>query len=47
MRKKLSKWWFLVIMAIPFVLMMCLHIGIAIGTYFGININVPGIEAED
>lgn len=46
MKNKLSKWWFLVILAIPFFLMFCLHIGIALGNYFGININVPNVDAS-
>ena len=46
MKNKLSKWWFLVVLAIPFFLMLCLHIGIALGNYFGININVPNVDAS-
>lgn len=46
MKSKLSKWWFLVVLAIPFLLMLCLHIGIALGDYFGININVPNVDAS-
>lgn len=46
MKNKLSKWWFLVVLAIPFLLMLCLHIGIALGNYFGININVPNVDAS-
>lgn len=46
MKNKLSKWWFLVVLAIPFLLMFCLHIGIALGNYFGININVPNVDAS-
>ncbi len=46
MKNKLSKWWFLVVLAIPFILMFCLHIGIALGNYFGININVTNVDAS-
>lgn len=46
MKNKLLKWWFLVVLAIPFLLMFCLHIGIALGNYFGININVPNVDAS-
>lgn len=46
-KNKAPKWWLLAIVATPLVLMLCLHIGIALGQYFGININVPGIDAAD
>ena len=46
MENKLSKWWSLVVLTIPFILMLCLHIGIALGNYFGININVPNVDAS-
>lgn len=46
MKNKLSKWWFLVVIIIPFLLMLCLHIGIALSNYFGININVPNVDAS-
>lgn len=46
MKNKLSKWWILVVILIPFLLMFCLHIGIALGNYFGININVPNVDAS-
>lgn len=46
MKNKLSKWWFLLVLAVPFILMVCLHIGIALGNYFGININVPNVDAS-
>ena len=46
MKNKLSKWWFLAVLAIPLFLMLCLHIGIALGNYFGININVPNVDAS-
>lgn len=46
MKNKLSKWWFLIVIAIPFFLMFCLHIGIVLGNYFGININVPNADAS-
>lgn len=46
MKNKLLKWWILLIVAIPFILMLCLHIGIALGNYFGININVPNVDAS-
>ena len=46
MKNKLSKWWILVVILIPVFLMFCLHICIALGNYFGININVPNIDAS-
>ncbi len=46
MRKNINKWWVLVIIFVPFILMFCLHIGIALGRYFGININVPNVDAS-
>lgn len=46
MKNKLSKWWFLIVIAIPFLLMLCLHIGIALGNYFDLNINVPNVDAS-
>lgn len=46
MKNRLSKWWILVVVFIPFLLMFCLHIGIALGNYFGININVPNVDAS-
>lgn len=45
MKNKMSKWWILLIVAIPFILMLCLHIGIALGNYFGISINIPNVDA--
>ena len=44
--KKSLKLWIVVIIAIPFILMFCLHIGIALSDYFGININVPNVDAS-
>lgn len=44
--KKSLKLWIVVIIAIPFILMFCLHIGIALGDYFGININIPNVDAS-
>ena len=35
------------IFIIPFLIMVCLHIGIAVGRYFNININVPNVSAAD
>lgn len=46
MKNKELKWWVLVVTSIPFFLMLCLHIGIALGNYFGVNINVPNIDAS-
>lgn len=46
MKNRLSKWWITLVLAIPFLLMLCLHIGIALGNYFGININVPNVDAS-
>ena len=39
MKKKLSKYWFLIILFAPFFLIFCFHIGLALGAYFGINMN--------
>lgn len=48
MKKKLAKWQIIaiIIFVIPFILMFCFHIGIAFGQYFGININVPNVDAS-
>lgn len=46
MKNKLYKWWITLVFAIPFLLMLCLHIGIALGNYFDININVPNVDAS-
>lgn len=43
---KLFKLWIAVVALIPFILMFCLHIGIALSDYFGININVPNVDAS-
>ena len=43
---KLSKLWIAAVVVIPFILIFCLHIGIALGNYFGININVPNVDAS-
>lgn len=40
-------WWILGIAAAPFILMLCLHLGLAIQQYFRFNINVPNVEAAD
>lgn len=40
-------WWILGIAAAPFILMLCLHLGLAIQRYFRFNINVPNVEAAD
>ena len=45
MRNKKSLWWIAAVIALPFVVMLGLHIGIALGNYFHININVPNIDA--
>lgn len=45
MKNKKSLWWIVVIIALPFVIMFGLHIGIALGNYFHVNINVPNIDA--
>lgn len=47
MKKKLSKYWFLVILIAPFFLMFCFHIGLALGAYFGISINADDISTKD
>lgn len=46
MKNRLPNRWIALILAIPFLLMLCLHIGIALGNYFGININVPNVDAS-
>lgn len=46
MNNKLSKLWILTVVFIPFILMLFLHIGIALGEYFGIDINVPNVDAS-
>lgn len=46
MNKKFPKLWIVVVIGIPFILMFFLHIGIALGNYFGININVPNVDAS-
>ena len=45
MKNKKSLWWIVVIIALPFVIMFGLHIGIALGNYFHVNINVPNVDA--
>lgn len=45
-RIKFSKLWVAAVVLIPFILMFGLHIGIALGNYFGININVPNVDAS-
>lgn len=45
MNNKKSLWWIVVVIALPFIVMLGLHIGIALGNYFHININVPNIDA--
>lgn len=47
MKKKLLDYWFLVIPVAPFFLMICFHIGLALGAYFGININADDITSKD
>ncbi len=46
MKNRLSKWWITLVITIPFLLILCLHIGIALGNYFSININVPNVDAS-
>lgn len=46
MKNRFSKLWILVIVIIPFLLMFCLHVGIALGDYFNVNINVPNVDAS-
>ena len=43
MKNNHHRWWIVGIVAAPFVLMLFLHIGIAVGQYFKIDINVPNI----
>lgn len=45
MKDKKSLWWIAVVIALPFAIMLGLHIGIALGNYFHININVPNVNA--
>lgn len=45
MKNKKSTRWIIAVIALPFVIMFGLHIGIAFGNYFHININVPNIDA--
>ncbi|MDE5583591.1 MAG: hypothetical protein K2J08_07795 [Ruminococcus sp.] len=47
MKNKKSMWLIAVVVALPFLVMLGLHIGIALGNYFHININVPNIKAAD
>ena len=47
MKNNHHRWWIVGIVAAPFVLMLFLHIGIAVGQYFKIDINVPNIAAAD
>ena len=47
MKKKLSKNWFLAIIFAPFFLMICFHIGLALGAYSGINFNADDISTKD
>ena len=47
MKKKRLWWWILGIATAPFILMLCLHLGLAIQRYFRFNINVPNVEAAD
>ena len=45
MKNKKTLWWIVVVIALPFAIMLGLHIGIALGNYFHININVPNVDA--
>lgn len=45
MKNKKSTRWIIAVIALPFVIMFGLHIGIAFGNYFHININVPNVDA--
>ena len=47
MKNKRLWWWILGIATAPFILMLCLHLGLAIQQYFRFNINVPNVEAAD
>mgnify|MGYP001285048773 FL=1 len=47
MKNKRLWWWILGIATAPFILMLCLHLGLAIQRYFRFNINVPNVEAAD
>lgn len=45
MNNKKPLGWIIAVIALPFIVMLGLHIGIALGNYFHININVPNIDA--
>lgn len=47
MKNRKSLWWIAAVAVLPFIVMLGLHIGVALGNYFHININVPNIEAAD
>ena len=47
MKNKRLWWWIPGIATAPFILMLCLHLGLAIQRYFRFNINVPNVEAAD
>ncbi len=47
MKKFLIKNWWISIPILPFILMALLHISIALGNYFSIDINIPNIYASD
>lgn len=44
MRNKKSLCWIVAVITLPFVVMLGLHISIALGNYFRININVPNVD---
>jgi len=47
LKNKRLWWWIPGIATAPFILMLCLHLGLAIQRYFRFNINVPNVEAAD
>ncbi len=47
MKKLATKHWWIAIPILPFFIMFLLHISIALGDYFNVNINIPNIYADD
>lgn len=47
MKNKKTMWWIAAVAVLPFIVMLGLHIGIALGNYFHININIPNVDAAD
>ena len=47
MNKNKKRFYYLLIILLPFIIMFFLHIGIALSQYFNFTINVPNIAAKD